>query len=444
MNLPDLSWLKLSNNNLGGTIKDALQKSWSLFYLDISNNSITGELPRWIGGGNFSQLNTLSISKNDLQGRIPSEICKLNLQILDLSENNFTGTIPSCSNFSSLINFHLHKNRLTGIIPRVLSNCSSLKTLDLRDNQLSGGVPDWIDKLPSIVTLLLAGNNLHGHIPYSLCQSKNLNILDLSRNNLSGEIPTCLGNMSFGLKFDRQSYERWEQVVGTDEYVLDVSYMQYSKPEEVEFLEKNQYLVYRAGVLELMSGLDLSCNKLTGIIPSELGKLRKIRSLNISHNHLTGSIPSSFSLMNEIESLDLSSNHLSGTIPSQLVELSFLSAFNVSYNNLSGRVPVGGQFGTFDEGNYFGNPGLYGFPDSVIHHPPTASMPDSPTKREKYDDHAESYIADFLWTFGMSCAIMFLTTVAILYINPRCRRALFGFIERHVLWWMPTPWLSLY
>ena len=63
---------------------------------------------------------------------------------------------------------------------------------------------------------------------------------------------------------------------------------------------------YKGGVLEILSGLDLSSNRLTGRIPSELGQLSLILVLNLSYNQLTGSIPKTFSNLTQLESLDLS------------------------------------------------------------------------------------------------------------------------------------------
>ncbi|KAJ7962821.1 putative Leucine-rich receptor-like kinase family protein [Quillaja saponaria] len=97
----------------------------------------------------------------------------------------------------------------------------------------------------------------------------------------------------------------------------------------------------------MLSGLDLSCNELTGEIPVEIGDLQQIRALNLSHNHLSGSIPKSLSNLTQVESLDLSYNNLSGEIPSQLAELHYSAIFNLSYNNLSGITPTSGQFANF-------------------------------------------------------------------------------------------------
>lgn len=86
----------------------------------------------------------------------------------------------------------------------------------------------------------------------------------------------------------------------------------------------------------------------------------ELQALNLSHNKLSGVIPESFSGLKNVESLDLSSNRLQGWIPSQLAELSSLEVFNVSLNNLSGSIPQGRQFNTFDSQSFLGNPFLCG------------------------------------------------------------------------------------
>jgi len=64
---------------------------------------------------------------------------------------------------------------------------------------------------------------------------------------------------------------------------------------EVEFRTKHNEYFYKGIVLENMTGLDLSCNNLTGYIPSQIGDLQQIKALNLSHNFLSGPIPITFS-----------------------------------------------------------------------------------------------------------------------------------------------------
>ncbi|GKA66419.1 leucine-rich repeat protein [Tanacetum coccineum] len=59
--------------------------------------------------------------------------------------------------------------------------------------------------------------------------------------------------------------------------------------------------------------MDLSSNKLVGVIPVELMSLSALVGLNLSNNHLNGGIPDSIGKMKALTSLDFSGNHLTGS-----------------------------------------------------------------------------------------------------------------------------------
>ncbi|KAG6774925.1 hypothetical protein POTOM_018343 [Populus tomentosa] len=433
------SWyVGLSNNNLGGQISPSIFNSSSLRYLyldgnkftghvldfqptsgislaalDISNNQFSGILPTWMG--NFSnQMKAIDLSRNHFYGPLPRDFCKFDiLEYLDMSENNLSGSIPSCFHPSSIKHVHLSKNQLGGPLTTAFYNSSSLVTLDIADNNLMGPISNWIGNLSVLSVLLLRGNLFAGELPTQLCLLEHLTILDVSRNQLSGPLPRCLGN--FSLK------ENQEKAGGTGQepFVLkslkqlsnetgllagkindaESNFEDIKIEETVQFTTKTNSYGYKGNILNYMTGFDLSSNNFSGEIPLEI-----------------------------IESLDLSHNKLDGVIPQQLTVLNNLAVFIVAYNNLSGETPERKyQFGTFDESSYEGNPFLCGPPLQK-----KCGEEESPSQPMHNDEREGDGFIDmnvFYVSFGVCYTIVVLTIAAVLCINPFWRRRWFHFIE---------------
>uniref|UniRef100_A0A0A9D345 Uncharacterized protein n=1 Tax=Arundo donax TaxID=35708 RepID=A0A0A9D345_ARUDO len=98
------------------------------------------------------------------------------------------------------------------------------------------------------------------------------------------------------------------------------------------------------GGLINLGSLSISNNQLSGEIPHTLGGCRHLESIRLEVNFLHGSIPSSFASLGGLTEMDLSQNNLSGEIPNFLERFSALQLLNLSFNNLEGIVPTGGAF----------------------------------------------------------------------------------------------------
>ncbi|XP_073133788.1 receptor-like protein EIX1 [Henckelia pumila] len=368
-NLSTIEYLNLSHNELHGQLPDVISPGWiylssnkfsgplpTITYgvkeLDLSNNLFSGGISHVLCNSSAEYPHSLSIlhlGGNQLSGEIPN--CWMNwpsLQVINLGNNHISGTIPmSLGLLGKLLSFNLFSNFLSGQVPSALQNCSMLIKIDLSGNDFSGNFPGWIGtSLSSLRILIMDSNSFTGEIPPEICKLNFLHIIDMSNNNFSGSIPNCVDNMT--------AMSSETKLLNFSGDVTYYSYFLGIFMESASVTTKGQELEYDT-ILSQFSSIDLSNNKLSGEIPTEITNLAGLRSLNLSRNALGGTIPENIGNMRVLESLDLSRNHISGEMPNSFSSLTFLSYLNVSYNNLTGRIPVGPQLQSLTESSFTGN-----------------------------------------------------------------------------------------
>ncbi|ESW12428.1 hypothetical protein PHAVU_008G111600 [Phaseolus vulgaris] len=282
---------------------------------------------------------------------------------LDLSNNNFTGNIgSSLASLTSLEYLAFDGNQFEVPISFTpFFNHSNLKFIYGNGNKVildsHSSMKKWVPKFQLQVLSLSSTTESHSlPIPSFLHYQYNLTYLDITGCKLEGEFPKWL-------------------------------------------LENNTKMTYL--VLK-------NCSFTQFQLPSY--PHLHLAEMNVSDNAIS-------------ESLDLSFNKLSGEIPTQLSELTFLSSFNVSYNNLSGAIERKEQFLTFEESCFIGNPLLCGPPLARSCNPAPDVLPN--------DSDIGSWVdmLVFCVTFAVSYTSFLLVTAAALYINPYWRQLSFYYAE---------------
>ncbi|PUZ54254.1 hypothetical protein GQ55_5G115800 [Panicum hallii var. hallii] len=166
------------------------------YFLSLSNNMLTGEVPPMIC--NTSNLKVLDLPFNSLGGLIPPCLFQENksIAVLNLRGNIFQGPLPqNISRGCALETVNLNDNKLEDKLPESLVNCKMLQVLDVGDNQIVGTFPDWLGDLPQLRVLVLRSNRFHG--PITVVDGTNffpvLQVFGISSNDFNGGIPAqCL------------------------------------------------------------------------------------------------------------------------------------------------------------------------------------------------------------------------------------------------------------
>ena len=403
--LNNLHSMFLHQNRLSGSIPAEFGQLSKLNTMALSENQLSGPVPSELG--ELGNLRKMYLYDNPLlAGTLPTEFAKLiSLEILNLSNTQL------CASFDTEIQAWLMSVRIkSGIVDCVDAVTRERNVLTRlfegtdgpnwrnNDNWLSNkSVDQWFGITTNakgrVARVELENNNLNGTLPGELGRLAELKALNFEANSsLSGILPRELTNLSLetlqigGTQLcasEDDEFQAWlmtvspssdvynceESVVLADRSVLAELYHATDGPNwknnsnwlsdepmgtwygvetDAEgrvtklILRNNQLtgsLPLELGRLKRLEILEVGRNHLTGYIPPELGELAKLTSLSFEINQLSGVIPPELGDLDSIEQLDLTGNHLSGLIPPELGELSNLGFLSLGGNQLSGNIP---------------------------------------------------------------------------------------------------------
>ncbi|XP_065034876.1 receptor-like protein EIX2 [Musa acuminata AAA Group] len=173
-NLQQLQVLRLRSNMFSGVIPWQLVRFEQLHILDLTDNNFSGSIPHNIG--NLSAMRSTSHYNESCDYELDVftkgqdlhylKCSMILMRSLDLSNNRLTGEIPKgIGDLAGLKNLNLSRNHLQGKIPWEIGGMKSLESLDLSINDLSGSIPESLSTLYSLSYLNLSYNNLSGMIP---------------------------------------------------------------------------------------------------------------------------------------------------------------------------------------------------------------------------------------------------------------------------------------
>jgi len=296
--LPNLSEVDLSSNEITGSMHGVLGIGMSLSKLDLSHNPLSGVLPtsEWL---QVPYLTELTITNTEIGGSLPVEMSLLSqLSSLTLSANRLNGTLPpEWALLSSLRDLMLDTNDLSGLLPPDWGMMMMLSVFSCRDNpRLGGPIPDeW--------------SSLHFFI------------LDLSRCSFTGTIPLWFQNL----------------------FIIGI------------YLDGNQFEgpAFPALCNPIVGFLYIDNNRLNGTLDPCLGTLSGLAELTAANNQLEGELPFNFGGATSVGVLDFSNNRLSsstGALPSSMSSMANLRSLSLRNNpdlrlNLDGTQGVKGSGG---------------------------------------------------------------------------------------------------
>ncbi|MBA0668482.1 hypothetical protein Goklo_001389 [Gossypium klotzschianum] len=217
--------LLLNDNQLEGSLPRSLANCTSLEVLNLGNNNLTDTFPHWLAS--LPSLQVLILRSNRFHGSISNSIASSNfsaLQIIDFSQNELSGPLPA--NFFRNLRamkdapkeklpgsylfktdarvryvYQYYQSPVNVTMKRLelefLKTLAILTAMDFSNNLFTGQIPEELGDLFSLQVLNLSHNSFACPIPLSFANIVALESLDLSSNKLSGRIPSKLTNLTF-------------------------------------------------------------------------------------------------------------------------------------------------------------------------------------------------------------------------------------------------------
>lgn len=281
---------------------------------------------------------TIQLKGLSMAGVLPPEFAELiHLRELDLSRNYLNGSIPSSYGQLNVTILSLLGNRISGLIPKELGDIETLEELNLENNLLEGPLPPNLGNLSRLREMFLSANNLTGTIPENFINLKNLTDFRIDGNSISGPIPDFIGNWTKMDRLDIQGTSMEGPIPPTISQLKNITQLRISD------LRGKQMQFPNLQGLTKMERLTLRNCSIFGPFPEYFGAMPELKLLDLSNNMLNGTIPDEHL---DVDNMFLGDNTLSGAIPSWI--LNSRKNIDLSYNNFTQTSTPGCQSSTLN------------------------------------------------------------------------------------------------
>ncbi|XP_048422772.1 receptor-like protein 6 [Pyrus x bretschneideri] len=334
-NLRQLTYLDISTNQFGGPIPDCLSNLTQLTVLNICSSRLTGPIPSWLG--NLSKLEYLDFSFNRLNGLVPVSFSNLtNLQILYLHSNTLSGVVEfqMFQNLQSLSQLELSWNGLEFVTESKILNSTVKQFTVLRLSNCSiGEFPSFLQYQKGLMRLQIAGNKIRGQVPKWMWNTslETLLLLDISNNFILDQPPLVLPWVKLlCIRFSSNMFH--------GSLPIPPPTMQEYAAADNNFTGEISPLLCNMKNLQY---LDLSNNKLSGMLPQCLGNFSDhLILLLLGNNSFHGIIPQTYNKGSILRMIDVSHNKLQGQLPRSLANCVMLEYLVLSNNRFNDVFPI--------------------------------------------------------------------------------------------------------
>ncbi|KAK3424557.1 hypothetical protein EUGRSUZ_F01343, partial [Eucalyptus grandis] len=262
------------------------------------------------------------LKKQSLNGALPTRLYRLPfLENFDVTRNYLSGTIPKEWGSTKLLNISVLGNRLTGPIPKELGNISTLESLVVDINQLSGPLPPELGNLSRLLRLCLTSNNFTGELPRRFVELTALQDLRLGDNQFTGKIPDFIQNLTNLETLFIQANGLQGPIPSGISLLKNLSELRISD------LNGPESRVPQLSSTSIKTLILRSCN-LTGELPGYPAELTNLQTLDLSFNKLSGIIPDNS--LEKVEYIYLTGNQLTGAVPGWILDKA--DNVDLSYN----------------------------------------------------------------------------------------------------------------